>query len=143
MFPLAIVRVIHPTVAVGALAMAASGCSLGADEEPRPARGAAAEVTAVVQRLDRATREREFRSICDKLFTPSARRRAGGRDCPRLLRSTAEDLRGPRIRILGIDIRGERAMVRVRTRAAGQPPLEDTIQLRRRHGKYRIDSLEG
>jgi hypothetical protein len=123
--------------------LALAGCSLGGDEEPQPVRGAPRQVAQTVQALDRAARAHDFRSICDRLFTASARRRAGGRDCPRLLGSTAEGLRGPRIQILGIDIRGERAKVRVRSRAAGQPPLVDTLQLRRERGGYRIDSLSG
>jgi hypothetical protein len=120
-----------------------AGCSIGGDEEPQTVRGAPRQVAQTVQALDRATRTRDFRSICDRLFTASARRRAGGRDCPRLLGSTAEGLRGPRIQILGIDIRGDGAKVRVRSRAAGQPPLVDTLQLRRERGGYRIDSLSG
>jgi hypothetical protein len=124
-------------------ALGLTGCSLGGDEEPLPVRGAPRQAARAVQALEHAMRVRDFRSICDQLFTSSARRRAGGRDCPRLLRSTAEGLTRPRIQILGIDIRGGRARVRVRSRAARQPPLEDTIQLRRKHGVYRIDSLEG
>ena len=123
--------------------LALAGCSLGGDEEPQPVRGAPVQVAKSVQALNRAARARDFRSICDRLFTASARRRAGGSDCPRLLRSTAEELRGPRIQILGIRIRGERAEVRVRSRAVGQPPLVDTLQLRRERGEYRIDSLSG
>jgi hypothetical protein len=122
---------------------ALAGCSLGGDEEPRPVRGAPRQAAHTVQALERATRTRDYRSICERLFTASARRRAGGPDCPRLLGSTAEGLSGPRIEILGIDIQGERAKVRVRSRAAGQPPLTDTIQLRRERGDYRIDSLRG
>jgi hypothetical protein len=120
-----------------------AGCSLGGDEEPQPVRGAPRQVAQTVQELEQATRGRDFRSICERLFTASARRRAGGRDCPRLLSSSAEGLRGARIQILGIDIQGRRAEVRVRSRAAGQPPLEDTIQLRRERSGYRIDSLSG
>jgi hypothetical protein len=123
--------------------LALAGCSLGGDEEPQPVRGAPRQVSQAVHELERATRGRDFSSICVRLFTASARRRSGGRDCPRLLGSSAEGLRGARIQILGIEIQGERAKVRVRSRAAGQPPLEDTIELRREGGGYRIDSLSG
>jgi hypothetical protein len=123
--------------------VALAGCSLGGDEEPQAVKGAPRQVAQTVGALERATRTGDYRSICDRLFTASARRRAGGRDCPRLLGSTAEGLRGPRIQILGIDISGDRAKVRVRSRAAGQPPLVDTIVLRRERGSYRIDALEG
>jgi hypothetical protein len=128
---------------IGVTALMLAGCSLGSDEEPQPIRGAPREVAQTVRALEKATRARDFRSICDRLFTASARRRAGGRDCRRLLGSTAEGLRAPRIQIVGIDVHGRRAEVRVRSRAVGQPPLTDAIQLRRERGGYRIDSLAG
>ncbi|HEY8771432.1 MAG TPA: hypothetical protein VIM03_12880 [Thermoleophilaceae bacterium] len=36
-----------------------------------------------------------------------------------------------------------RAAVRVRSRARGQPALEDVIELKRERGAYRVDSLAG
>ena len=128
---------------IGVMALVLTGCSLGSDKEPRPVRGAPKEVAETVHALEKATRARDFRFVCDRLFTASARRRAGGRDCPRLLGSTAEGLSRPRIQILGIDIHGRRAEVEVRSRAVGQPALTDTIQLRRERRGYRIDSLAG
>lgn len=121
------------------------GCSLGADEEtaPRQARGAPREVAAVVRSLERAIRLGDWRKVCNELFTEAARRRAGGRDCPRLLRSAAGDVRRERIELRTIELDARGADVKVRTRAAGQAPLEDTIRLRRQRGRYRIDSLAG
>ena len=124
-----------------AVSLGAAGCSLGGDEEPKPATGATREIGAVVNALERATGSQDFRTICDDLFTAAARRRAGGRDCRRLLRESARDVRGPRIEVLGIEIKDQRARVRVRTRAAGQRALADVIQLRREGGEYRIESL--
>ena len=126
-----------------ALASAAlvSGCSVGGDEEPKAARGAPREVAAVVTELDRATRARDFAAVCNELFTPSARERAGGDDCARLLRSSARDVRRPKIEIAGIVVRGDRATVKVRSSAQGQPPLGDELELVRQGGRYRIESL--
>jgi hypothetical protein len=124
--------------------LALAGCDLGEDEPPERIRGAPKEVAGVVARLERATRARDFGAICDQLFTDAARRRAGGRGCPKLLRSTAADLRDPRIRLVKIQIRKEGdARAVVRTTAVGQPPLEDTIELRRERGRYRIAALAG
>src|SRR4051794_32891868 len=84
-----------------------SGCSLGADEEKgrtEPAKGAAKEVAATVKELDRAVRARDWRAVCDRLFTRSARERAGGRDCVRLVRSSAGQLRAARIELLDIEL---------------------------------------
>ena len=124
-----------------AVSLGAAGCSLGGDEEPKPATGATREIGAVVNTLERATATQDFRTICDDLFTAAARRRAGGRDCRRLLRESARDVRAPRIEVLGIEIERDRARVRVRTRARGQGPLPDVIELRRERGEYRVESL--
>ena len=121
--------------------LALSGCSLGGDEEPTPVGSAPRQVVAAVQRLERAVKRRDWRTVCDALFTASARRRAGGADCSRRLASDAQGLRRPRIELVAINVSGDRAEVRVRTRAAGQPPLADVIELRRAGRGYRVESL--
>jgi len=45
--------------------------------------------------------------------------------------------------VLGIVVKGDHAEVRVRSRARGQPPLVDVIELRRERGAYRVDALSG
>ena len=131
------------TVACSLALTGLAGCSLGGDEEPKPAAGAVRAVGDTVERLERAIARGDWRAICEDLFTADARRRAGGESCPRLLRADARGLRQPRIRILGIDLEDERAEVRVRSRARGQQPLADIIELRRQRGAYRVDSLSG
>ena len=124
--------------------LALSGCSLGGDQEAPPARGAPSAAAATIEALDQATRVRDYRGICYELFTAEARRRAGGKDCERLLRSAAADVRRPRIRILSIRIQGTRAIVRVRTSAANQRPLDDDVELVHEAGRgYRISALAG
>ena len=118
------------------------GCSLG-DSEPKPAKGSAREAARVVDRLESATATGDWRTVCDDLFTARARASAGGKDCPSQLRSDAGRLSRPRIDVLRITLEGRTAAIRVRSRAAGQPPLQDVIELKREAGKYRIDSLTG
>ena len=126
------------------LSLFLAGCSGGERKvEPKPAEGLSKQVAAAVARFERATKRRDFKAICARQFTPAARKRAGGRDCAELLRSTASDVRRPRIRVLSIRIRAERAEARVRTRAKGQAPLDETIVLVRRRGRYLIDALAG
>ena len=124
-------------------ALAIGGCSIGSDDEPRPSGRQAAEIDQVFQALERATREGDFRTICNELFSSTARRRAGGRGCVRLLRSNAREVRRPRIELVDIRLKKGGADVRVRTRAAGQRPLEDEIELVRERGEYRIQALAG
>ena len=128
---------------VGALLRGGSGGSGGSDDDPQPITGPGKQVADVVTRLERATRGRRFDVVCDELFTRAARSRAGGRNCVRLLRSTAEDVRRPRIRLLDVRIKGDRAEARVRTLAEGQTAVEETIDLLRERGGYRIASLRG
>jgi hypothetical protein len=122
--------------------LSASGCGPG--KQASPETGAGRQVAAVVARLERATARSDWRTVCDSLFTAGARRRAGGDACSRLLRSDAGTVARPRIQVLKITLKGNgRALARVRSRAAGQPPLDDTIALLREGGAYRIDSLSG
>jgi hypothetical protein len=121
--------------------LAPSGCSLGADEEPKPASGAAAQVAAVVDRLERAVTQRDFATICDQLFTAAARKRAGGDECVGQLRSATEGLERPGIEIEEIDVKNNLATVKVRTEAAGQARVSDELQLRREGARWLIEAL--
>ena len=123
------------------VALALAGCSLGGDDDPKPVTGAPRDVARLVADLNVATRKGEYRRICDQLFTSSARRRAGGKDCPSLLRSTARELRDPRIELVSIHVTPKQALARVRTRAAGQAPIVDRLVMRREGGAYRIEAL--
>ena len=122
-------------------AVVLTGCLPGSDDEPKAIKGAPKEVADVIARLERATQRRQFAVLCDQLFTASARARAGGKDCVALLRETAKDVRKARIRLLDVRIDGKRATARVRTTAEGQTAVEETIDLVRDRGRYRISAL--
>jgi Putative lumazine-binding len=125
-----------------ALAALMAGC-LGGEEDPRPASGPPREIAQVVERLERATAQRDFSTLCDDLFTEAARERAGGEDCERLTRSAAEGIARPRITVKAIELQGERALVKVTTRATGQAEVADTLVLRREGGEWRVEALGG
>ena len=67
--------------------------------------------------------------------------RAGGEDCIAQLRSASEDVRRPTIEIEGIELKGDRATVRVVTRAAGQTRVKDDLELRLEGGRWLIEAL--
>ena len=121
--------------------LAPSGCSLGGDDEPKPASGAAAQVAATVDRLERAVAQRDFATICNQLFTAKARERAGGDDCVRQLTSAAEGLKRPRIEVQRMDVKDDQATARVRTEAQGQALVSDELLLRREGGRWLIEAL--
>jgi hypothetical protein len=133
---------VRPLRAAPLVALALTGCSLGGgDDDAQPVKGAPRDVARVVNELDSATRKGEYRRICEELFTASARRRAGGKDCASLLRSTARELRDPSIELISIRVTRRQAVARVRTQAAGQSPIVDQLVLRRERGGYRIEAL--
>jgi hypothetical protein len=121
--------------------LAPSGCSLGGDDEPKPASGAAAQVAATVDRLERAVADGDFATICNQVFTAGARQRAGGDDCVRQLRSAAEGLKRPRIEIQRIEVKDNRALARVRTEAEGQALVSDELVLRREGARWLVEAL--
>ena len=121
--------------------LASSGCSLGGDDEAKPASGAPAQIAATVDRLERAVARRDFATVCDRLFTAEARERAGGDDCARQTRSAVEGLEHPSIDVEAIDVEDDRATVKVRTVAAGQARVSDELQLRRQDGRWLIEAL--
>jgi Putative lumazine-binding len=127
-------------MAVAAL-LAPTGCSIGADSEPQPATGAPKQIAATVDQLGAAIAKRDFAQVCDKLFTTAARERSGGADCAEEVTTAAQGLERPTIEIRGIDVRGNRAVVKVATTAEGQARLTDTLQLRREGTRWRIDAI--
>jgi hypothetical protein len=121
--------------------LASSGCSLGADDEPKPASGPPAQVAKTVDRLERAVATRSFETICDQLFTAQARKRAGGAECARQLRSATEGVKNPSIEIEAIDVKGNSATVKVRTDADGQARVTDELRMRRQGGRWLVEAL--
>src|SRR5215211_5057916 len=107
-------RVKWATMAVPLALLGGSGCALGGSAEPKGAKGAAREAAAVVERLERASARGDWDSVCAEIFTAGARKRAGGRDCPRLLRSDAGRLTQPRIDVVRVTVKGRGLAVRVR-----------------------------
>ena len=121
--------------------LASSGCSLGADDEAQSASGAPARISATVDRLERAVATRNYDTICNRLFTARARKRAGGAECARQLASVAQGVRRPSIEIEAIDVNGNQAVVEVRTHARGQASVSDELQLRREGRRWLVEAL--
>jgi hypothetical protein len=125
-----------------AVAAFLAGC-LGAGDEAEPATGPPRAIAELVQRLERATADHDFQTICRDLLTPSARRSAGGPDCARLTRSAAAGVERPRIELISIDLGGATARAHVRTRATGQALVSDVLVVRQVGREWRVDSLGG
>src|SRR3954465_15321060 len=117
------------------------GCGGGKSPAPKPVSGPAKEAAAVIEELEKATAQKDFPRICDDLLAAATRKQAGGDQCPAVLGARARGVSRPRIRIQGIEVQGDHALVRVRTTAAGQAPTTDVVRLIRENGRYRVLSL--
>jgi hypothetical protein len=131
-------------LAVIAVSVSLAGCG-GTERVPAPKEvaGPAQRAARVVERLERAVRRHDFATVCDDLLTAAARSRAGGDACATTMADSSKGVRRARIRILSIDLIGRRAAIRVRSRAAGQRPVDETLELERAGRGYRIASLNG
>ena len=127
-------------MAVAAM-LAPIGCSLGGDDEPQPVSGPAKEVVAAVERFEQAVARSDFKTICDELFTATARERAGGDDCVAETSSAVEGLRRPRLQIEEIRVSGDSASVEVATEASGQARVTDSLELRKSGGRWLVEAV--
>jgi hypothetical protein len=122
-----------------ALVLVACGTSAGQKDARRPAR----QVADTVAALQHDLLTRNWSDICDRVLSADARAQAGGESCPSFVRRGAAHLRGERIRVRSIVVRGAGASVDVTTSAEGQAPVGDTLQLVYEDGRYRISALAG
>jgi hypothetical protein len=121
--------------------LAPVGCSLGGDDEPQPVSGPAKEVAAAVERFEQAVARRDFKTICNQLFTATARQRAGGDDCVAQTSTAVEGLRRPRLQIEEIRVSHDTAAVKVATEAAGQARVIDSMELRKTGGRWLVEAV--
>ena len=118
-------------------ALIAAGCG-GTPVREAPSVDGIADTIA---ELEQALSERDLARICDRIFSPEARRRAGGEECQRRLARTTRTVESPRLELLSIDLRPEGALARVRASAGDEPPAVDSMRFVAVEGVYRVDSL--
>jgi hypothetical protein len=134
------------TVALAALAVvvvvvaAIVVSRLSGREDTPQVSGTAKDVVATVMQFETALANRDWAGICLRLYSADARRAAGGARCTSTLAQSAGGLRNPRVRILSVTVRGQRATVTVAASVNGKPAVTDTISLVREGGRFRIAS---
>jgi predicted small lipoprotein YifL len=126
------VRILAPALAL----LLVAGCG---DEGPLPEE----EVRATVAAFGRATADKDYQALCDRLLAPSLVEdvESIGLPCEVAMRRGLGAVREPRISIGTVRVDGERATADVRTSAAGEEPSQDTLQLLRVGDVWRISSL--
>jgi hypothetical protein len=100
-------------------------------------------VEETIRAFEDALESRDVERVCERIFSPEGRRRAGGEECPRRLGRTVGGVRDPDLELRGVTLGRDAAIARVRVTSAGEEPAIDTIRLVAVEGRYRIESLSG
>jgi hypothetical protein len=97
-------------------------------------------VRAALVRYEKASREKDYQTLCDELFASSYVRQtaSSGLPCEVALRTALQNVRNPTLQVLSVEVNGDRALARVRGSAAGQVPGEDNYTLVRENDAWRI-----
>lgn len=117
--------------------------TLSGNEEPPSIGGAARDAADTVLQFETALAGRDWPGICNRLYTRDARRAAGGSRCTTTLAQSAGGLRGPRLKVVSLRVRGKSATATVAASANGKRAVTDRIQLVREGGRFRIAAAGG
>jgi hypothetical protein len=109
----------------------------------KPGADAGEEVRETLDRYAKATREKDYQSLCDDLYASDLvdRIRAAGLPCEVALRTGLEDRQNPQLQVLAVDVTGDTASARVRSTAVGEVPSVDTVGLIKEDGEWKVASL--
>ena len=130
-----------PAVAILASILVLAGC--GERGSTVPEGGSLEPIEETIDAFEEALENRDLERVCDQIFSPEGRLRAGGEECPRRLARTLARVRDPDLEVLGVTLGRDAAIARVRASSAGEEPAIDTIRLVLVEGRYRIESLSG
>ena len=101
------------------------------------------QVRTTVSEFGRATAEKDYSTMCDRLLAPDLVEEVQqvGLPCERALKQGLDRVREPRLTIGAVKIDGDRATAEIRTSAAGEKPSKDTLRLVNINGTWKISSL--
>jgi hypothetical protein len=123
--------------AAAALLLAAAGAGCGQSDEE--------EVRATLERFESATRDRDYKTLCDDVFAKSilARLQAIGLPCEVALERGLGGRLQPTLEIHRIRVRGDVALAEVTSTAVGERPARVTLRLVKEGDDWRLASLSG
>jgi hypothetical protein len=126
---------IRPALLVLAACLAAGCGESGPTDEQ--------QVRATLTEFERATAEGDYAALCDRVLAPELIEgfKQVGLPCELALEKGFEDVEAPRLTVGAIEVGEERATAEVRSSAEGEDPSQDTVELVRVDGGWRIASL--
>lgn len=125
-------------VAYGVIVIVGLGVVFALKPEP----DASEQVRDTLERYERATRDKNYQSLCDELLSSELvdRIRAAGLPCEVALRTGLDSRQNPQLEVLGIEVNGDDALARVSGSAVGEVAATETFRLVREDGDWRIAS---
>jgi hypothetical protein len=123
---------------VVALALVACGC--GSKDTPSDVD----QVRSTMVSFGRATAAHDYKRMCE-LLAPVLldKLRQVGLPCEEALKQGLGEVRSPKLSVGKITVNGDSATAEVRSSAEGETPSDDTVELRRINGSWRVSSLAG
>ena len=102
-----------------------------------------AAIRATMTRLERATAAKDYRTLCLTVLAPSVLAAAHqvGLGCEQALSKGLGSVRDPQLVVRSIQVHGSTALVAVHSSAANQASSDDTVQLVKLKGQWRVSSL--
>jgi hypothetical protein len=131
----------RPVAAALALTSVLACVQAGCGGEPsRPDRELVREA---VNRFALASARKDYQQICDELVSRRLVQTVEqvGLPCEAAFRRGLRDVRRPRLTIRKVQVVKDKALVSVRSTAANQEPSDDTLQLVKEGGKWKIGAL--
>lgn len=119
--------------------LAVAGCGESGGRDTASVDG----IEQTLAELEEALSEGDSGRICDRIFSPEARRRAGGEECRRRLQRTTGALDSPSLELVSVTLGEDSAVAQVRAEAGEAPPAIDSMRFVLVEGVYRVDSLSG
>lgn len=101
------------------------------------------QVRAAVEGFGQASREGDVQAICDDFLSKRlvVEVEEVGLPCEVAWQRALSQAKAPALTVRTIAVNGDKALVGVRSTAANQKPSEDTLELAREGGDWRITSL--
>jgi hypothetical protein len=101
------------------------------------------QIRAALAEFERAAAARDYQALCDRVLAPELIETVKqiGLPCELALQKGFEDVENPRLTVGAVKVDDDTATAEVRSSAAGEAPSQDTIELVKVRGGWRIASL--